>query len=74
MIKVENFTVTVKYTVGLGDVEIPYDVYEELERGYDEMYGFDPSRVKYLKACDWLTQNIQESDCMDWELEIDEME
>ncbi|MDO4881118.1 MAG: hypothetical protein Q3983_07545 [Capnocytophaga sp.] len=69
---IKNLTVKVTYCVGLIDVEVPDEVYEELDKMAD--YGFsvsDSEISKFPNAFDWLSDNIRERDAMDWEYEVE---
>ena len=70
MKKIDNMTVTVTYTVVLNDVEVPDNVYEGL-MSRDE-FSEDDIDASYneTKAYDWLSDNINEHDAMDWFYEI----
>ena len=74
MVTIKDLTVKVTYRVGLGEVEMPEKVHQQLleasENGDEiEMCGIS----KYPDAYEWLSDNIRERDCMDWEAEIEEM-
>jgi len=74
MVKIKDLDVTVTYRVGLGDIEVPENVFKELEKIVEsgiETDGFEES--KYPNAISWLTSNIKEKDCCDWKLTIDEL-
>ena len=69
---IKDLTVKVTYTVGLGDVEVSDEVFEQLEQMED--YGFsveDCESSKYPEAFDWLSYNIRERDAMDWAYEVE---
>ena len=71
---IKNLYVKVTYTVGLEDVEVSDEVFEQLDKMAE--YGFsveDCESSKYPEAFDWLSYNIRERDAMDWvyEVEID---
>jgi len=71
---VKDLTVEVKYRVGLGNVEVPDDVFEQLVEAADNWDRIDPTMMnKYVEAAEWLTENIRERDCMDWEYEIEDI-
>jgi hypothetical protein len=75
MVTIKDLTVKVTYRVGLGDVEMPKNVHEQLiqasENGDEiEMGGVNS---KYSDAYEWLSINILERDCMDWSAEIEEV-
>lgn len=74
MIKVEDLTVKVTYKVGLGDLEIPKNVYEQLQSAFNEGKELDPSDTRfYPEAALWLSDNIKERDCMEWSAEVEEL-
>ena len=68
---IKNLYVKVTYTVGLEDVEVSDEVFEQLDKMAD--YGFsveDCESSKYPEAFDWLAYNIRERDAMDWAYEV----
>jgi hypothetical protein len=69
---IKNLYVKVTYTVGLEDVEVSDEVFEQLDKMAD--YGFsveDCESSKYPEAFDWLAYNIREKDAMDWAYEVE---
>lgn len=75
MKNIKDLTVKVTYDVGLGDLEMPIEVYNEIQEADengDEIDGMS-SAGKYLKASEWLSQNIQERDCMEWKAAVIEI-
>lgn len=73
--QVKELNVTVTYRVGLQGLEIPQDVYDELIEAYENNDEINAgSENKYLKASDWLSSNICESDCFDLSTQIDDLE
>ena len=69
---IKDLTVKVTYTVGLGDVEVSNEVFKQLNKMAD--YGFsveDCESSDYPEAFDWLSDNIRESDAMDWAYEVE---
>lgn len=75
MQKIKDLTVKVTYEVGLGDLEMPIDVYNEIQEADENGHDIDgmSSAGKYLKASEWLGKNIKESDCMEWKAEVIEL-
>lgn len=74
MVTIKDLTVKVTYRVGLGEVEMPEKVHQQLleasEKGDEiEMGGIS----KYPDAYEWLSDNIRERDCMDWSVEIEDV-
>ena len=71
MKRIDSLTVTVTYTVGLGDVEVPDDVY----RGLMNNSELDPDDLRLdddaNEALAWLSDHIQERDAMSWNYEVD---
>jgi len=69
---IKDLTIKVTYEVGLGNLEMPIEVYNEIQeadKNGDEIDGFSSSE-KYLKASEWIRENIQERDCMEWKAEV----
>ena len=68
---IKDLSVTVTYTVGIGDVEVPDKVFEQLDKmaKYGITIGLGDSE-KYEKAFEWLMNNIREDDAMEWEYEV----
>ena len=61
MKKIKNINIEVKYLVQLSDIEVPDDVYGELQKAYDDDSSVDecyPS--EYANAFDWLRDNVTE--------------
>lgn len=73
MITVKDLTVKVTYRVGLGDVEMPEKVFEQIMEAAENCDEIDPSGMQYADAGEWLSNNIREGDCMDWSAEIEEI-
>jgi len=72
---VKTLNVQVTYSVGLGNVEIPQNIYDLLVEAYDnheliELRGDQ----KYDDALDWVSNNFRENDCFYWSAEIEELE
>jgi len=68
---VKDLTVKVTYHVGLGDVEMPQEVYDQINEAINNGDEIDPSGMpKYPEAAEWLSDNIREGDCMAWVAEI----
>lgn len=78
MKNIKNLEVTITYSVGLEDLNMPENVYNELEKAYDNSTLLDNCTTivlnKYPNAIDWLSENIQEKDCFNWECEINMFE
>ena len=71
---VKDLTVEVKYRVGLGDVEMSQKVYNQLIKATDNGDVIDPNgMLKYPEAAEWLSDNIRERDCMDWECGVEDI-
>lgn len=75
MKNIKDLTVKVTYEVGLGDLEMPIEVYNQIikadEKG-DKIETMSGNR-KYEEAAEWLSQNIQERYCMEWKAEVIEI-
>ena len=74
MVTIKDLTVKVTYRVGLGDVEMPQEVYDQINEAAENGDEISISGMsEYPEALQWLSDNIRERDCMDWEAEIEEM-
>lgn len=71
---IKDLTVKVTYRVGLGNVKVPDDVYNELAKAYDEGGDVPDCEDEFENASEWLLDNIREGDAMDWEFEIENFE
>lgn len=67
---IKKLTVTVTYTVGLGNIEVPDEVYDDLAKHYDDNEWEVPEDSI---AAEWLADNIKEKDAMSWSYEIDDL-
>lgn len=81
MKKIKDLTVKVTYTVGLCNLNVPDEVYNALAECYDnggEVPMPDDCIIdncpELACASEWLTDNINESDAMDWEFEIEDLQ
>ena len=70
---IEDLSVTVKYRVGLGKLNVTDEVYKQLEEIAEKGIELDGTGTKYPEANDWLHENIREADCCDIEYEITEL-
>jgi hypothetical protein len=78
---VKDLNVKVTYYVGLGDVEIPDNIYEAMSECLDEG-GEVPlpdecminGREHLSDVAEWIADHIHEDDAYDWEYEIEDME
>jgi hypothetical protein len=74
--EIKDLWVKVTYEVRLSDLEMPQEVFDEINeaidrgRDIDTMSGIDND---YENASDWLTDNIKEQDCMECKFEIIEI-
>jgi hypothetical protein len=73
---VKDLTVKVTYSVGLGNIEMPDIVHQQLLKAFEKGHEIDSVsyRKEYQEASEWLVENIREKDCFDWEAEITELE
>lgn len=69
---IKDLTVKVTYRVGLGNVKVPDEVYDELAKAYDEGGDVSDCRDEFENASEWLLDNIRQRDAMDWEFEIED--
>ena len=69
---IKDLTVKVTYTVGLGDVEVSDEVFEQLEQMADHGFSICDSEInKFPEAFNWLSDNISEEDALYWEYEVE---
>jgi hypothetical protein len=71
---IEHLTVKVTYTVGLGNVEVPKNIFKQLEMAELQGSFDDTDGLQFPDAAEWLRNNIREGDCcgLEYEVEIDE--
>ena len=69
-VKIEDLWVKVTYEVKLGNLEIPQDVFDEIEKSGEEGYDVEMNAGIYPSAESWLSHKINEGDCMEWKCEI----
>lgn len=67
---IKNLTITVSYTVGLINIEVPEEVYDDLIKHYDNNVWEVPDDSI---AAEWLADNIEEKEAMSWNYEIDDL-
>lgn len=61
MKKIKSISIDVRYSVQLEDIEVPDDVYEELQKAYDTDDSEDECYTcGYVNAFDWLRDNVSE--------------
>ena len=75
MKNIKDLTVKVTYEVGLRDLEIPIEVYNQImeaDENCDNIEAMSGNR-KYEEAAEWLLKNIQERDCMEWKADVVEI-
>lgn len=73
MKNLKNIQLTVTYTVSLGNVKVSKEVFNQLNSAFELGDEIDVNNPAYLKAADWINSNVKESDCMDWRVEIDDL-
>ena len=75
--EITDLWVKVTYEVRLGDLEMPQEVFDEINKSIDRGRDIDTMSGNqdddYINASDWLTDNIKETDCMEWKAEIIEI-
>lgn len=78
---IKDLTIKMTYRVGLGNIEVSDEVYNALADCYDR--GGDvpmpdgcsiTGHPELAEAAEWLIDNIQQIDAMDWEFEIEDFE
>jgi hypothetical protein len=71
--EIETLKVTVTYTVELGKAEMTEVVKNRLMKASKENEELNPNRIQDGETGDWIFDNINEKDAMDWECEITEI-
>lgn len=75
--EITDLWVKVTYEVRLGDLEMPKEVFDEINEAIDRGRDIDTMSGNqdddYINASEWLTDNIKEKDCMEWKVEIIEI-
>ena len=76
MKKINNITIKVVYSVGLSELEVPDNIAEQLTKAFDKGIELEPdlNYKEYNEAMEWLNDNINEGDAMDWLWEIEDLE
>ncbi len=75
MITVKKLSVSVTYKVGLGNVEMPEDVKEQLIQAAENCDEIEMNGMQeYPEAFEWLSNNVREADCFSWVAEIENVE
>lgn len=74
MKNIKELRVKVTYEVGLGDLEMPTEVYNEIQEAEENGKDIEMNSLKYPKAEQWICQNIKERDCVEWKVEVIELE
>ena len=69
-IKIDDLTVKVTYTVSMSDLDMPEDVYKEIENAFDNGVDVVLNSMEHTEAQEWLSTNCKESDSDSWEVEI----
>jgi hypothetical protein len=62
--RVKKLSVTVTYKVGLGDVEMPKKVYDQIIKAAEKGDEIEGAGRKYQDASEWLSSNIKEMMCL----------
>lgn len=73
---IKNLDVTVTYRVGLGDIEVPNDIYEALMNCEAKELNGDkfPLTKDEEKAMSWIADNVTVDDAYEWSYEIEDIE
>lgn len=69
--KTITLNVTCKYDVEITR-DVPDDVYEQLCDVYDNGGSISDGELRDDKAMDWLANNVNERDALNWEYEIND--
>lgn len=74
MKNIKDLTIKVTYRVGLSNIEVSDEVYNELAKAYDEGGDVPEWDDELENANEWLLDNIRQADAMYWEYEIDDFQ
>lgn len=69
--KTITINVTCSYDVEI-TTDVPDDVYDQLCNIYDNGGSISDSDMDNSKAMDWLADNINESDALNWEYKLND--
>lgn len=70
MIIVETLDIKVTYKVGLGNVEMPENIYYKLLEKCNKGDEIEMGAIGDEDVMRWINNNIEENDCYEWEAEI----
>ena len=70
MKKIKTLSVQVTYQVQFGGVEMPEEVFEQLNK-YSEINSDD---IECSEALEWLSNNIEEKHAYEWSYDISDIE
>ena len=77
MSEIKKLNVTVSYSVEYGDIDnVPQIVLKQLQDAYYNGHSittFDAHQA-YPDALDWLSDQVSERDCFEWQCEIFDLE
>ncbi|MES2379725.1 MAG: hypothetical protein V4538_01700 [Bacteroidota bacterium] len=73
MKNVKRLSVTVTYSVGLSDLQMPEKVLKELTEAANNGDTIEHGMLKYSEASEWINNNIKERDCFEHNTAIDEI-
>ena len=73
MKNIKDLRVKVTYEVGLGDLEMPKEAYNEIIEAGEKGKDIEMCSLEFSAAEEWLSQNIREQDCFEWKAEVIEM-
>lgn len=74
--KLKRLHITVNYSVGMEDVDIPEEIYEDLVGLYEMDVTELEANSKYdieNRVCGWLSENVRENDRSRLRYEIEEL-
>ena len=74
MKKIKSLKVKTTFKVGLGDIEVPDGVFEQLQEISEIGETVDPVSFDYAESAEWLRDHIHLRDCFECEWEIEDME
>lgn len=73
-VNIKTFEIEIKFKVGLGGIEMPQKVYDQLLSKIESYKDLVMGDLDCDEAMQWVQQNIHEQDCYSWSAEIIELE
>ena len=73
IIMIKSMKVKVTYTLEMGDYTASETVKNRLIEACEKQELLDPNKIQDAETGDWIFDNVNERDALDWEFEIEEI-